>query len=76
MDGFLEMLLKDPSFDDRQRRYVRSALVQSDNISELISDVRELSLLRSKLGDQPLREVDIILVIRGGKGGHLLQRCL
>ncbi len=65
--GFLEMLLKDPKLDDRQRRYVRSALVQSDNISELISDVRELSLLRSKLGDQPLREVDIIPVIKEAK---------
>ena len=66
--GFLEMLLKDPKLIiHRQRRYVRSALVQSDNISELISDVRELSLLRSKLGDQPLREVDMIPVIRGAK---------
>lgn len=61
--GFLEMLLKDPKLDDRQRRYVRSALVQSDNISELISDVRELSRLRSKLGEMPLEPVDIVPVI-------------
>ena len=65
--GFLEMLLKDPKLDDRQRRYVRSALVQSDNISELISDVRELSRLRSKLGDMPLEVVDMVPVIREAK---------
>jgi signal transduction histidine kinase len=65
--GFLEMLLKDPKLDDRQRRYVRSALVQSDNISELISDVRELSRLRSKVGDMPLQPVDLISVITEAK---------
>jgi signal transduction histidine kinase len=65
--GFLEMLLKDPKMDERQRRYVRSALVQSDNISELISDVRELSRLRSKLGEMPLEAVDMVPVIREAK---------
>ncbi len=65
--GFLELLLKDPKLDDRQRRYVRSALVQSDNISELISDVRELSRLRSKLGEMPLELVDMIPVIKEAK---------
>ncbi|MDW5563190.1 MAG: GAF domain-containing protein [Methanomassiliicoccus sp.] len=65
--GFLEILLKDPKLDDRQRRYVRSALVQSDNISELISDIRELSRLRSKGAEAPLERVDIIPVIMEAK---------
>ena len=65
--GFLELLLKDPKLDERQRRYVRSALVQSDNISELISDVRELSRLRSKLGEMPLELVDMIPAIKEAK---------
>lgn len=65
--GFLEILLKDPKLDERQRRYVRSALVQSDNISELITDVRELSRLRAKGMESPLEPVDIIPVIREAK---------
>lgn len=40
--GFLEMLIKDPKLDERQRRYVRSALSQSQNISNLITDVRKM----------------------------------
>jgi len=65
--GFLEILLKDPKLDERQRRYVRSALVQSDNISELITDIRELSRLRAKGNEAPLEPVDIIPVIREAK---------
>lgn len=65
--GFLEILLKDPKLDERQRRYVRSALVQSDNISELITDIRELSRLRSKGGEVPLEPVDMIPLIIGAK---------
>lgn len=61
--GFLEMLLKDPKLDERQRRYVRSALVQSDNISELITDVRELYMLRSTQGEVVLAPVNMIPVI-------------
>jgi signal transduction histidine kinase len=65
--GFLEILLKDPKLDERQRRYVRSALVQSDNISELITDIRELSRLRSKDVEVPLEPVDMIPVIKEAK---------
>ncbi|WP_019176596.1 GAF domain-containing protein [Methanomassiliicoccus luminyensis] len=61
--GFLEMLLKDPQLEDRQRRYVHSALVQSGNISELISNVRELSTLRSKGEEMPLGPVDMVPAI-------------
>ncbi len=45
--GYLEMLAKDPKLDERQRRYIISALAQSENISSLISDVRKLALLRT-----------------------------
>jgi signal transduction histidine kinase len=65
--GFLEILLKDPKLDERQRRYVRSALVQSDNISELITDIRELSRLRAKGSEAPMEEADIIAVIKEAK---------
>ncbi len=65
--GFLEILLKDPKLDERQRRYVRSALVQSDNISELITDIRELSRLRAKGDEVPLEPVDMIPVILEAK---------
>ena len=56
--GFLEMLLTDPKLDDRQRRYVRSALAQSENISSLISDVRKLWKLRAT-EQSPLLELDL-----------------
>lgn len=62
--GFLEMLIKDPKLDSRQRRYVRSALVQSDNISEVIADVREMTRLRSRVGEVPLEVVNIVPVLR------------
>jgi signal transduction histidine kinase len=65
--GFLEILLKDPKLDERQRRYVRSALVQSDNISELITDIRELSRLRARGDEAPLEPVDIMPVIKEAK---------
>lgn len=65
--GFLEILLKDPKLDERQRRYVRSALVQSDNISELIADVRELSRLRAKGAETSLERVDIVAVMKEAK---------
>ncbi len=62
--GFLEMLIKDPKLDMRQRRYVRSALVQSDNISEVISDIRELSRLRSQMGEAPLETVNLVPILK------------
>ncbi len=62
--GFLEMLLRDPTLDARQHRYVHSALVQSGNISELISDVRQLFALRSQRNGWSLEPVDMIPVIR------------
>lgn len=62
--GFLEMLIKDPKLDPRQRRYVRSALVQSDNISEVITDIREMTRLRSKVGDAPLDIVNLVPVLK------------
>ncbi len=65
--GFLEILLKDPKLDERQRRYVRSALVQSDNISELIADIRELSRLRAKGSEVPLEPVDMVPLILEAK---------
>ena len=56
--GFLEMLLTDPKLDDRQRRYVKSALAQSENISSLISDVRKLWKLKAT-EQSPLLELDL-----------------
>jgi PAS domain S-box-containing protein len=56
--GFLEMLLTDPKLDERQRRYVKSALAQSENISSLISDVRKLWKLKAT-EQSPLLEVDV-----------------
>jgi signal transduction histidine kinase/PAS domain-containing protein len=56
--GFLEMLLTDPKLDDRQRRYVKSALAQSENISSLISDVRRLWKLKA-MEQSPLLPVDL-----------------
>jgi len=64
--GFLEMLLKDPKLDERQRRYVRSALVQSSNISELINDVRELYRLRAP-EEVVLHPVNMVPVINEAK---------
>ena len=45
--GFLEMLMTDPKLDEKARRYVRTALTQSENISNLITDVRNLSRLKT-----------------------------
>ncbi len=56
--GFLEMLLTDPKLDDRQRRYVKSALAQSENISSLISDVRKLWKLKAT-EQSPLLVLDL-----------------
>ena len=58
--GFLEMLIKDPKLDERQRRYVRGALTQSQNISNLITDVRKLWNILDSDGDAKLVPVDII----------------
>jgi signal transduction histidine kinase len=60
--GFLEILLTDPKLDERQRRYVKSALAQSENISSLISDVRKLWKLRAT-EQSPLLEVDLSAII-------------
>lgn len=56
--GFLEMLLTDPKLDERQRRYVKSALAQSENISSLISDVRKLWKLKAT-EQNPLLQMDL-----------------
>ena len=56
--GFLEMLLTDPKLDERQRRYVKSALAQSENISSLISDVRKLWKLKAT-EQSPLLDLDL-----------------
>ena len=58
--GFLEMLLKDPKLDERQRRYVRSALAQSQNVSNLIADIRKLWNIMEDEGKVELLPVDII----------------
>ena len=60
--GFLEMLLRDPTLDERQHRYVRSALVQSGNISELVADVRQLFAMRFQNG-WCLEPIDMLPVI-------------
>ena len=60
--GFLEILLTDPKLDERQRRYVKSALAQSENISSLISDVRKLWKLRAT-EQSPLLEVDLSAIL-------------
>ncbi|MDD1768132.1 MAG: ATP-binding protein, partial [Methanomassiliicoccales archaeon] len=61
--GFLEMLMTDPKLDERARHYVRTALTQSENISNLISDVRNLSRLRSWDDEVEFEPVDIIPLI-------------
>lgn len=61
--GYLEMLLREPTLDDRQRRYVRSALVQSGNISELIHDIRQLIAMRNNGKGWKLEPTDLVAVI-------------
>jgi nitrogen-specific signal transduction histidine kinase len=58
--GFLEMLIKDPKLDERQRRYVKGALAQSQNISNLITDVRKLWSILESDSTAELMPVDII----------------
>jgi PAS domain S-box-containing protein len=60
--GFLEMLLTDPKLDERQRRYVKSALAQSENISSLISDVRKMWKLKAT-EQTPLTVMDLSPII-------------
>ncbi len=63
--GYLEMLAKDPKLDDRQRRYIISALAQSENISSLISDVRKLALLRTAKDSEIVVEtIDLTKIVR------------
>ncbi|MCU0861039.1 MAG: GAF domain-containing protein [Methanomassiliicoccales archaeon] len=61
--GYLEMLAKDPKLDERQRRFVKSCLAQSENISSLIADVRKLSLLRTMESVRSFEPVDLPKVI-------------
>jgi len=73
--GFLEMLVKDPKLDERQRRYVRSSLTQSENISSLISDVRKLWWLRSGDREISFRPMDIVGLLEEAMtnlNGHIL----
>ncbi|MCG7844845.1 MAG: GAF domain-containing sensor histidine kinase, partial [Methanomassiliicoccales archaeon] len=58
--GFLEMLIKDPKLDERQRRYVKSALAQSQNISNLITDVRKMWNILDSGKDVELVPVNIL----------------
>ena len=58
--GYLEMLAKDPKLDERQHRFVKSALAQSENISSLISDVRKLSLLRTMETVREFEPIDLV----------------
>jgi len=60
--GFLEMLVTDPKLDERQRSYVRKALIQSDSISSLIANVRKLAELSAAENVNP-RLVDIVPLI-------------
>lgn len=62
--GYLEMLAKDPKLDERQRRFIISALAQSENISLLISDVRKLSLLRTMETVREFEPIDLGAVTR------------
>ena len=62
--GYLEMLAKDPKLDERQRRFIKSALAQSENISSLISDVRKLSMLRSLEAVQEFSPVSLVKVAK------------
>lgn len=61
--GFLEMLMTDPKLDDKARRYVRNALTQSENISSLISDVRNLSRLKLRGSEKSLAPIDIVPLV-------------
>ncbi len=61
--GYLEMLLREPTLDERQHRYVRSALIQSDNISELIADIRQIIAMRNNGNGWKLEPTDLVPVI-------------
>jgi signal transduction histidine kinase/PAS domain-containing protein len=61
--GYLEMLAKDPKLDERQRRFVKSSLSQSENISSLIADVRKLSLLRTMEAVKSFEPIDLTKTI-------------
>ncbi|MEM0449166.1 MAG: GAF domain-containing protein [Methanomassiliicoccales archaeon] len=61
--GYLEMLAKDPKLDERQRRFVKSCLAQSENISSLIADVRKLSLLRTMESVRSFEPIELPKVI-------------
>jgi len=61
--GYLEMLAKDPKLDERQRRFVKSSLAQSENISSLIADVRKLSLLRTMESVKSFEPIDLPKII-------------
>lgn len=62
--GYLEMLAKDPKLDDRQRKFVLSALAQSENISSLIADVRKLTLLRSLESSKDFQTMDLVKTVQ------------
>lgn len=62
--GYLEMLAKDPKLDERQRRFIKSSLAQSENISSLIADVRKLSLLRTMEAVKSFEPIDLSKVIK------------
>ena len=61
--GYLEMLLREPTLDQRQHRYVRSALMQSDNISELIADIRQMIAMRNNGSGWKLEPTDLVPMI-------------
>jgi len=61
--GYLEMLLKDPKLDMRQRSFLHKALRQSEKISSLVRNVRALAEIQSRTkGD--LLPMDLMVSLR------------
>ncbi len=61
--GYLEMLITDPKLDARERRYVHAALIQSENITNLIRDVRDLTRLKTLENEILVEPVDLIRIL-------------
>lgn len=61
--GYLEMLLTDPSLDEKHRGYIWRALKQSENITSLVTNVRRLAEIRLSEGKTYMKPLDIVPIL-------------
>lgn len=61
--GYLEMLLTDPSLEEKHKGYIWRALKQSENITSLVTNVRRLAEIRIKEGKTSMKPVDIVPIL-------------